>query len=53
MENNALVGIEGSAQLKLSEARLLTENDQQELLSFTQLSLQDIGMQMSAPAETA
>jgi hypothetical protein len=51
LENNALTAIEGSAQLKLSEARLLRENDQQELLSFTQLSLQDIGMQMSTPIE--
>ncbi|MFT5760315.1 MAG: hypothetical protein ACI9LM_005101 [Alteromonadaceae bacterium] len=51
LQNNAIAAIEGRAQLKLSGARLLSETDQQELLSFAQLSLQDISMQMSPATE--
>jgi len=49
IENNVITAIEGSAQLNLTNADLVADNNQQQIMSFSQLSLQDITLQMAEP----
>ena len=49
LENNAITALKGHAQLTLTDANLVAGNDQQQLMSFAQLSLQDITLQMTKP----
>jgi len=52
LENNVMTALQGKAQLNLSNAHLLGENNQQELLSFEQFSLQDIELKLPETSES-
>jgi len=52
LENNVMTALQGKAQLNLSNAHLLGENNQQELLSFEQFLLQDIELKLPETSES-